>query len=469
MERIHLKSPHVAAVAPAKPRVGQRFVRPGAQSKRRSPLSWVAFAMFVAQISLFIPPDLLHPTGVSAADYGAPSATSRAIKFALIGISLAIMFSHARLSRALLQAVNRPFIIMLVLIPLSIAWSIDSGATIARFVSLFTVVISCFAICLVDWHRRRFQEVVLPVITVFLVASLVIGLISPELVLEEDILLKGSWHGLCSQKNEFGQIASFGVILWMHAWLSREVKWVYALMGLAVAATCLGLSKSSTALLATFFAVPMLLLLQRQPPALRPYLPYMVGIFAGLCVLYAVAILNLVPGLGLLLKPFLLLTGKDFTFSNRVIIWEIVREHIALAPILGTGYGAYWVGPVPTSPSFVFLARMWMYPTQSHNGFLEITNDLGFVGLTVLMCYVVVYIRQSLSVFKFDRTEGALFIAIMFQQIIVNLQEAVWITPKVSSSVMTMFATVAVGRMLLERQRQLQGRPKQPRKAVGGT
>jgi O-antigen ligase len=112
---------------------------------------------------------------------------------------------------------------------------------------------------------------------------------------------------------------------------------------------------------------------------------------------------------------------------------------------------------------------MWMYPTQSHNGFLEITNDLGFVGLTVLMCYVVVYIRQSLSVFKFDRTEGALFIAIMFQQIIVNLQEAVWITPKVSSSVMTMFATVAVGRMLLERQRQLQGRPKQPRKAVGGT
>jgi hypothetical protein len=34
---------------------------------------------------------------------------------------------------------------------------------------------------------------------------------------------------------------------------------------------------------------------------------------------------------------------------------------------------------------------------------------------------------------------------------------------------MTMFATVAVGRMLLERQRQLQGRPKQPRKAVGGT
>jgi O-antigen ligase len=285
---------------------------------------------------------------------------------------------------------------------------------------------------------------------------LVVGFLWPDLVLEKgnDISLKDAWHGLASQKNEFGQLASFGVIVWLHAFLTRELKLIYVLIGGSIAALCLFFSRSSTSILATAFAVVMLLLLQRPPPALRRYMPYLVATFAGLLMTYALAVLNLVPGLGLLLEPFTAITGKDMTFSNRVLIWQIVKEHIQLSPILGSGYGAYWVGPFPTSPSYVFLTRIWVYPTQSHNGFLEIANDLGFVGVIFLLGYLIVYVKQCLKVLKFDRAQAALYIAIMFQQSLINLSEACWISPRSASSYIMILATIGLARTLLDQRLQ---------------
>lgn len=435
------------------------------QSKQNPLLSWIAFCMFVTLIVFFIPPDLASTDTVDK-DFGAPNATLRNIKFLLMGISVCIIATRLRLSISLLKSVNSLFVCYLVLIPLSILWSIEPGATLARYVSLMTVVLACLAICLVGWQRLRFQQVARPILTLFLSASLVIGILHPELVIEKgnDISLKDAWHGLASQKNEFGQLASFGVIFWVHAWLARESKLAFALIGGGAAAACVYFSRSSTALLATAFAVCMLLLLQRHPPGLRRYTPYMVGIFTALVLTYAIAALNIVPGLGLLLEPFTLLSGKDMTFSNRATIWEIIKEHIRLSPILGSGYGAYWVGPVPTSPSYVFLSRMWIYPTQSHNGFLEVTNDLGFVGLLCLLGYLIGYIRQSIGLMRVDRAQAALFIAIIFQQVIINLSEACWITARSASSNILIFATLALGRSVLDARRQTQGHPRDIRR-----
>jgi exopolysaccharide production protein ExoQ len=445
---MHPRNRNVSPVAP-----GTHLI--GTHPRRGSGLSWVVFLMFLTLIVLFIPPDLAHPD-LSTKSFGAPDPTVRTIKFALLGLSAIIILSRLRLSLSLLKSINSFFIVFLVLIPLSRFWSIEPSATIARYVSLFTVVVVCYSIALVNWNRCRFQQVVRPILTLFLLGSLIVGIIWPEVVLEKgnDISLKDSWHGLASQKNEFGQIASFGVIVWFHAWLTREVKRVFTLFGLGISVACVFLSRSSTALLASVLSVGVLLLLQRPPPALRRYMPYLVGLFTGLSLTYALAVLNLVPGLGILLEPFTALSGKDMTFSNRVLIWQIIKEHIQLSPILGSGYGAYWVGPVATSPSNVFISRMYIYPTQSHNGFLEVTNDLGFVGLIFLLGYLIAYVRQCLGLMKFDRALAALYLAIVFQQVIINLSEAAWITARSASSNLMILATICLARALLEQRRQ---------------
>lgn len=423
---------------------------------RRTMLSWLVLAMFLVLVVMFIPPDLADPGGKARDAFGAPDPMMRAIKLAVLAVSAGILAGRMGLLVAMARTLNAFFLAILALIPISILWSIDPGATQARFVSLMTGILVAFAIAVADSNPRRLQAAVRPVLTAFLIGSLVIGLFSPDMVLEKgnDISLKDAWHGLASQKNEFGQIASFGVLFWLHAWLTREGSRPRALLGVGLGLTCIWLSRSSTSLLATVLAVGIILLQQRPPPALRRYMPYLITAFTGLSLLYALAVLNLVPGLGLLLEPFAALSGKDLTFSNRVVIWDIIKEHIQLAPLFGSGYGAYWVGAVPTSPSYVFLARAGLYPTQSHNGFLEITNDLGFVGLACLLGYLIMYVRQCLRLARFDRAEAALYVAIVLQQVVVNLSEACWISSRSVSSIVMSIATVTLARSLYEHRKQ---------------
>lgn len=418
--------------------------------------SWLVLAMFLVLVVMFIPPDLADPGGKARDAFGAPDPVQRAIKLAVLAVSAGILAGRLGLLVAMARTLNAFFLTILALIPISILWSIDPGATQARFVSLMTGVLVAFAVAVADSNPQRLQAAVRPVLTAFLIGSLVIGLLSPDMVLEKgnDISLKDAWHGLASQKNEFGQIASFGVIFWLHAWLTREGSRPRALLGVGLGLTCIYLSRSSTSLLATVLAVGIILLQQRPPPALRSYMPYLITAFTGLALLYALAVLNIVPGLGLLLEPFAALSGKDLSFSNRVVIWDIIKEHIQLAPLLGSGYGAYWVGAVPTSPSYVFLARAALYPTQSHNGFLEITNDLGFVGLACLLGYLIVYVRQCLQLARFDRAEAALYVAIVLQQVVVNLSEACWISSRSVSSIVMSIATVTLARTLYEHRKQ---------------
>jgi O-antigen ligase len=194
-----------------------------------------------------------------------------------------------------------------------------------------------------------------------------------------------------------------------------------------------------------------MLLLLRPPRNLRRYAPLFVGTFASIVVVYAVAVLDIVPGLSILLQPFAALSGKDLTFSNRSLIWSIVKEHIVLSPYVGSGYGAYWVGPFPTSPSYVFLKRMYFYPSEAHNGYLEIFNDLGMLGLACLLGYLVFYVRQSLQLMKIDRTQGVLFLSFFFQQAITNLSESCWLAVNnvLPFFVMTL-ATITLARSSLD-------------------
>ena len=353
---------------------------------------------------------------------------ARAIKLALLSVSTLIVLWRLRYLLPMLRLINPFFLAFLALVPASALWSFSPGSTMARYVSLLSMVQVCFALSLYGWHRTRFQSVVRPIVTLLLIASLIFGLMYPDLAIEVgEGTLKDSWRGNTNQKNQFGMLASFGVVFWLHAWFSKEVRWWFAVPGAALGWTCVVLSRSSTSLLATTLSTVFMILVMVTPQNLRRYMPFMVSAFAVLVVVYALAVLNLIPGIGILLEPIAALSGKDLTFSNRALIWQIVKEHIQFSPMMGTGYGAYWIGDTPASPSYTFVQRMFFWPSQSHNGYLEIVNDLGFVGLTVLLGYLIFWVRHSLDVMRFDRNQGMLFLALFFQQAITNLSESTWL------------------------------------------
>jgi len=195
-----------------------------------------------------------------------------------------------------------------------------------------------------------------------------------------------------------------------------------------------------------------MLILLRSPGTLRRYMPYLVAVFAAIILIYCLAVLRLVPGMEVLLQPISMVTGKDLTFSNRTAIWDVLNEHIRLSPWFGSGYGAYWVGPVPTSPSYVMMTRLYFYPTEAHNGYLDVINDLGAVGALCLLGYFARYVRQALLMMRFDRHQGGLYLTLLFRGFIADMSESHWFLCLSADFVIMSLATAALARGLVHYQ-----------------
>lgn len=381
------------------------------------------------------------------------SKISRLLWLSLLSLSALFILWRVGLAWLLIRSLN-PFLLVLAGLAIaSVAWSIEPSLTLRRSVRMATFVLVAIAFVLMAWHARRYQNVLRPILTIMLLGSIIFGLLFPALAIHSESApeLIGAWRGLANHKNGLGALSCFALIFWFHAWLTKEVKTLPALAGGAIATTCLLLSRSSTALAATLFVMLFLVLLLRSPRGLRPYVPYLVAIFLIGLLMYALAILNLIPGQGLLLSPITALTGKDMTFTGRTAIWTIITDHIRLNPFFGSGYGAYWVGPMEHSPSYEFIRRLAsFYPGSAHNGYLEILNDLGWAGLLSLIAYMLTHAVQSLRLFNVNRNQAALYLALLVQQAITNLSETHWFSVLSIDFVIMALATTALARNLLE-------------------
>src|SRR5262249_55522086 len=154
----------------------------------------------------------------------------------------------------------------------------------------------------------------------------------------------------------------------------------------------------------------------RAPAGMRPYQSVFVVALVGMLLVYTLAILHVIPGMSVVLAPVSAITDKGTSLTGRTEIWTILEEHIRDHPVLGAGYAAFWVPqPDSTMESYDFIDKMWgFYPGSAHNGYLDVTNDLGLLGLACLLAYIITYVRQSLTLMRIDRNQAALYLAIFF-------------------------------------------------------
>jgi len=364
-----------------------------------------------------------------------------------IALSLSIFISNRNQCIEVLKATNPYFLGLILLATASYFWSYAPDITIRRWMRLYAFLLVALAVAVKGWHRSRVQEVLRGVLTLLLIGSLIFGLTSPDLAIHQEDMpeLKGAWHGLTTQKNTLGSLAGFNLILWLHALFSRKNEGAKALGGIIVSLACVILSRSSTSLIAGIFCGGVLYFLIKLPRSVNNLLPFIVFSVTSLIVIFSMAVLNLVPGSTTLLSPIMSMTGKDMTFSGRSAIWEIVLDSIHLHPKLGCGYGAYWTASPDSNAYMQFNSRQLAYPGEGHNGYLDIINELGYVGGFLLVAHVMHYIWQSLKLGKTDKEQAALFIAIMLYELVGNVTEAHWFSAADVHFPIMALMTVALG------------------------
>src|SRR5688572_3799272 len=371
----------------------------------------VPAAMVWILMILMIVPEGFNYTILMAQTNPSAGPLTRLLWLSLIVGSVAIIARRPALTWLALRWTN-PFLLLFVALAFaSVLWSIEPALTARRLIRLATFMLVAVAFVLMAWRGARFQAVLRPVLTLVLAGSLVFGLTMPEYAIHRETTpeLAGAWRGLANHKNGLGALACFSLIFWFHAWLAREVRGASALLGIVIAVTALVLSRSTTAGTTAVLVGAFLLLLMRTPGGLRPYLPFIVSLIVAVAVLYALAILRVIPGLSIALAPLSMITGKDATMTGRSEIWLILTQYIQFHPLLGCGYAAYWGGPIPGTPSYEFIVRMaGFYPGSAHNGYIEVLNELGWIGLLCLLGYIFVYIAQSLRLLHVQREQAAL-------------------------------------------------------------
>jgi O-antigen ligase len=371
------------------------------------------------------------------------SVLNKVVLLTVLSGSCYFIATRQRLWLAVLRSLNPFYLLFLALTAISLFWSIAPDVTTRHVFRLLVIFLACTAFTLHGWTPGRFQVVMRNLLGALLVGSIVFAIFMPQYGVEkfEDYgagvstfraygegvtaIVKPVLRGLTYSKNQIGPLAGLGLIFWLHAWLDKQVKFFWFLVCGGASAVCLYWAHSSTALLASAFSVVMILMLRHWPQWLRRYMPHLILLFSAVVFLYSLVILRVIPGLDILLSPITAMTGKDLTFSSRTSIWEIIAEHIAKHPWIGTGYSAYWT-IAPGSPALQVKTLLNFFPGESHNGYLDVQNDLGAIGSLCLLGYMITSLRQSVRLMAIDRSQGSIYLVLLFYVFWSSMSESHW-------------------------------------------
>ena len=246
------------------------------------------------------------------------------------------------------------------------------------------------------------------------VLSLVFALLVPDYGISQQGHLSG-WRGIYGHKNSLGRMMALGApVFFLLALDSHRGRWaLWTGFGLSVALVIL--SNSVTAWL-MLLILAFLFIVQR---AVRTHPLFAAPAFL-LLFLLGVGIL-----FGALLNADTLLSvlGRDTTLTGRTRMWAPLMDEVFKRPWFGHGYGAFWLGWEGESAS-VWRTVGWT-PPHAHNGFFDLTLELGFVGFAVFSLHFLRGIRKAvLRVCSSKTTDAVWLLTYMMFIFVYNLTES---------------------------------------------
>jgi exopolysaccharide production protein ExoQ len=117
--------------------------------------------------------------------------------------------------------------------------------------------------------------------------------------------------------------------------------------------------------------------------------------------------------------------GRDPTLTGRTYIWSTAITKLMERPLLGFGRDAFWV---PKSPYAIEAGKAigsgWV-PPHGHNGMLDLTLDVGLIGLSIfLVIYFVTFFRALKQAYATRNPENVFPLAYLTFLALNNMTES---------------------------------------------
>jgi O-antigen ligase len=313
-----------------------------------------------------------------------------------------------------------PSLIALALI--SAIWSQDPALTIQRAIGLTGTALCAYflASCL---RPDRLLELLRFAVLLCVIASLVLFFIAPTLATDTDHL---TLRGVFSTKNVLGRTIALGLATEALLYVLKQGRiWVQVVI-IVIYAWALALSGSASPIAVTVVLVAVLLL-TTQVLLVKSMARYLV-------VGFSIAWITVLQfGYGSLVDAALGALGRDTTLSSRADIWAAVWTAIEHAPVLGWGFGAFWLGD--RGPSGVVWDTLSFDTPHAHNGFLDIWLQTGIVGVVLVLLVIGYTFRRGLSIASVSMPRGLPVVGIVAFCVAANITESSLFDP---NSVLTL-------------------------------
>ena len=291
--------------------------------------------------------------------------------FSLIYLVI-VMLIVLRLGRVMWAGMaHRLTLVLLAVAVLSFFWSGAPDITARRAIAILTT--SAFGWYLVArFSGREILQLMALALGFSAVQSLVYGVLRPDIVMlpQEGI----AWRGVYENKNTFARAMVLSTLVFLLLAIDgTRLRKLY--LGSAVLSALLVLrSTSATGVAVLLLMVGLLKFSKNLRLRMTVLVPVLIGtVFAVAGGLYWLHLHAVAVAAGV---------GKDATMTGRTDLWAVALEMIAQRPVLGYGYGAFWR---PGGPEVSFWSAVGWKTPHSHNGFVDLTLDLGLLGLVVLL------------------------------------------------------------------------------------
>lgn len=308
---------------------------------------------------------------------------------------------------------------------LTLLWSPLPDASFKSWLRLVLTLL--VATVLAHGYRGRMLDFLsdgLLVLMLVLVPSIAVALLKPGVGLESVAGIEGSWRGITAQKNTLGLAAALAAASYFVLLLTRPrdtlAKWWMA----AVAVMCLLGSRSSTSLAMTVLISGIFWLFYRQHLNSFAWLSRLLLAFVLLAMTYIYLYFmwnSQLPTWNGFVGSIAQWFGKGSDLSGRTDIWPLVWAEIEKHPWMGLGYAAFWRGD--GSPSQYIADLLYWAPTTAHNGYIDLINEVGLVGLLLFVALCVAQLARIASLHRRQRVEASVHLALLVPFLLWNFSE----------------------------------------------
>ena len=310
---------------------------------------------------------------------------------------------------------RNPFLyLFFLLIFLSASWSNNFTLTAkTSFVILETAVFAIYTGKRFTWQELYPLLLWIHAVLVFL--AFFYGFLKPSVGVND-----GAWVGINGHKNQFCFLMALSANLWFIQALYKPKQRPFCILLVLMALFALneGGSGAGKVTVVCLIALWFYLGFVKTLPVQWAVTSVILFMIISICLTILIT-----ENLEFIVVDTL---NKDLTLTGRTDFWPLILDKINERPILGYGLDGFWQPweGADNPAADIIVQKTQFAPPHSHNGFMDLTVDLGYLGLFFFIAaFIASIVKAVIYLSRATMPYGGLPIILLTYTLVTNLTE----------------------------------------------